>query len=243
MPASTGSVRTIANCVRVGLRLCGNLQVKVRTPSFARFRLPSAPAYTATSLMATLPPRETKTNELCAENRSFCSALTLAVGCLGFIGCGNAPGRPGPGPEVVVLEECSISLDSTNELLRMPWREWQGRPGDLALQSAVHSACRRNPSAGISQWRSRQLMPPFAKSAGGMLTDSRLNAGAGYSKAMGQSGHSRRQNSSAYWRPAGQWQHGLETYGVFCARCHGTRGRWPCRRKAKLDQGQDRIDH
>ena len=122
------------------------------------------------------------------KTRSFCSALTLAVGCLGFIGCGNAPGRPGPGPEVVRPEEV-LDFARLYKQNCSGCHGENGRDGPaISLSNPVYIqlAGETHLRGIIANGVPGKLMPPFAKSAGG-----------GYSKAMGQSGHSRRQNSSA----------------------------------------------
>jgi cytochrome c oxidase cbb3-type subunit 3/ubiquinol-cytochrome c reductase cytochrome c subunit len=71
-----------------------------------------------------------------------------------------------------------------------------------------------------------KLMPPFARSAGGMLTDGQVTALAqGISKQWGNSSLLAGQNPPPYLATLpGSPEHGLQTYGVYCARCHGAAG-------------------
>jgi cytochrome c oxidase cbb3-type subunit 3/ubiquinol-cytochrome c reductase cytochrome c subunit len=71
-----------------------------------------------------------------------------------------------------------------------------------------------------------KLMPPFAKSAGGMLTDQQINVLAHgmvqqWSKADLLAGQSVPQYSST---TPGDAARGLQAFGTFCARCHGLNG-------------------
>jgi cytochrome c oxidase cbb3-type subunit 3/ubiquinol-cytochrome c reductase cytochrome c subunit len=71
-----------------------------------------------------------------------------------------------------------------------------------------------------------KLMPAFAKSAGGMLTDDQVSVLAqGIVKQWGNSSLFAGQNLPPYQATSpGNAEHGFETYSVFCARCHGANG-------------------
>jgi cytochrome c oxidase cbb3-type subunit 3/ubiquinol-cytochrome c reductase cytochrome c subunit len=71
-----------------------------------------------------------------------------------------------------------------------------------------------------------KLMPPFAKSAGGMLTDQQIDVIAhGIMQQWGRqdllAGLSIPQYRSTL---AGDAARGQQAFGTFCARCHGTAG-------------------
>ena len=162
------------------------------------------------------------------KTRSFCSALTLAVGCLGFIGCGNAPGRPGPGPEVVRPEEV-LDFAGLYKQNCSGCHGENGRDGPaISLSNPVYIqlAAETHLRGIIANGVPGKLMPPFAKSAGGMLTDRQVETLAqGIQKQWGNPGILAGKTPPPYLATLpGNAQHGLETYGVFCARCHGTAG-------------------
>jgi mono/diheme cytochrome c family protein len=71
-----------------------------------------------------------------------------------------------------------------------------------------------------------RLMPPFAKRAGGMLTDSQVTVLAqGIRNQWGNPSVLAGQNPPPYLATLpGSAEHGLQAYGVFCARCHGATG-------------------
>jgi cytochrome c oxidase cbb3-type subunit 3/ubiquinol-cytochrome c reductase cytochrome c subunit len=71
-----------------------------------------------------------------------------------------------------------------------------------------------------------KLMPPFARSSGGMLTDGQVTALAqGIQKQWGNPSVLAGQNPPPYLATLpGSAEHGLQAYGVFCARCHGATG-------------------
>jgi len=71
-----------------------------------------------------------------------------------------------------------------------------------------------------------KLMPAFARSAGGMLTDGQVTVLAqGIAKQWGNPSVLAGQTPPPYLATvAGSAEHGLQAYGVFCARCHGATG-------------------
>jgi cytochrome c oxidase cbb3-type subunit 3/ubiquinol-cytochrome c reductase cytochrome c subunit len=71
-----------------------------------------------------------------------------------------------------------------------------------------------------------KLMPAFAQKAGGMLTDNQVAVLAqGISKQWGNPSALAGQNPPPYLATLpGNAEHGLQAYGVFCARCHGAAG-------------------
>src|SRR3981081_1713829 len=102
-----------------------------------------------------------------------------AVGltALGLCGCTNAPGRPGPGEMPVVPSEISdFSVLYTQNCSGCHGPEGKGGAA-IALANPVYlavaddAALRRVAADGIHG----TSMPAFAQSAGGMLTDKRIN--------------------------------------------------------------------
>jgi mono/diheme cytochrome c family protein len=155
-------------------------------------------------------------------------ALVLAMAGLALGGCSHIPGRPGPGPEVVRPDEV---LDFAT-LYKVNCAACHGENGKngaaISLANPVYLAI-----AGEDRLReitgkgvSGKLMPPFAKSAGGMLTDQQINVLAhGMMQAWSRpdllAGTSAPQYASTIPGDAGR---GQEAFGTFCARCHGVGG-------------------
>jgi cytochrome c oxidase cbb3-type subunit 3/ubiquinol-cytochrome c reductase cytochrome c subunit len=73
---------------------------------------------------------------------------------------------------------------------------------------------------------SGKLMPPFAKSAGGMLTDQQINVLAhGMVQQWSRPDRFAGMNVPHYASAMpGDAARGQEAFGTFCARCHGTAG-------------------
>jgi cytochrome c oxidase cbb3-type subunit 3/ubiquinol-cytochrome c reductase cytochrome c subunit len=80
--------------------------------------------------------------------------------------------------------------------------------------------------SAIANGTASKLMPPFAKSAGGMLTDNQVSVLArGIKESWGTPNVLSGVNPPAYKAAlAGDAQRGFTAYGVFCARCHGATG-------------------
>ena len=103
-------------------------------------------------------------------------ALALAAVGVALFGCDRIPGRPGPGPEVARPDKV---LDFAT-LYRANCAACHGENGRdgaaISLANPVYLAVagednlRQITAKGVSG----KLMPPFAKSAGGMLTDQQI---------------------------------------------------------------------
>jgi cytochrome c oxidase cbb3-type subunit 3/ubiquinol-cytochrome c reductase cytochrome c subunit len=154
--------------------------------------------------------------------------LVLAAAALALVGCNRIPGRPGPGPEVV----------RPNEVLDFPTlykgncaacHGENGRNGAaISLANPVYLAVageenlRQITANGVSG----KMMPPFAKNAGGMLTDQQIDVLAHgmmeqWSKPDVLAGLNIPQYGSTL---AGDGARGQQAFGIFCARCHGDAG-------------------
>ena len=155
-------------------------------------------------------------------------ALALAGAALALAGCSRIPGRPGPGPEVPRPDDV---LDFRT-LYKANCAACHGENGTngaaIALANPVYLAVagednlRHITANGVSG----KLMPPFAKSAGGMLTDQQIQV---LSHGMMQqwsrpdllAGSSLPQYKSML---AGDGARGQEAFGIYCAGCHGAGG-------------------
>jgi mono/diheme cytochrome c family protein len=160
--------------------------------------------------------------------RTTLRALALSAVCIAFAGCTHIPGRPGPGPEVVRPEEV---LDFPT-LYKQNCAACHGENGTngaaIPLSNPVYVAV-----AGEGQIREvitkgvpGHLMPAFAKSSGGMLTDQQVAALAhGIVQQWGQPSLPAGQTPPPYLTTSqGDPEHGAQAYGAFCARCHQATG-------------------
>ncbi|MCU1293163.1 MAG: hypothetical protein JWP08_2013 [Bryobacterales bacterium] len=154
-------------------------------------------------------------------------ALALAA-MLALVGCSRIPGRPGPGPEVVRPNEV-LDFPTLYKTNCAACHGENGRDGAaISLANPVYLAVagednlRHITANGVSG----RLMPPFAKSAGGMLIDQQIGVLAQgmmqqWSKPDLLAGLSVPQYRSTL---AGDAARGQEAFGIFCARCHGAAG-------------------
>lgn len=155
-------------------------------------------------------------------------ALALSAAWLAPAGCSRAPGRPGPGPEVVRPEEI-VDFPTLYKQNCAACHGENGKNGAaISLANPVYIAV-----AGEARLRevitkgvADNLMPAFAKSSGGMLTDRQVTALAqGIVQQWGKPNLLAGQNAPPYQASlTGNAERGLEAYGVYCARCHGATG-------------------
>jgi mono/diheme cytochrome c family protein len=155
-------------------------------------------------------------------------ALTAAAVALALGGCSRIPGRPGPGPEVVRPDEV---LDFPT-LYKANCAACHGQNGvngaAISLANPVYLAVtgEENLHEITAKGVPGKLMPPFAKSAGGMLTDQQINVLAHglmqqWSKPDLFVGLNMPQYRAALQGDAAR---GQQAFGTFCARCHGVAG-------------------
>jgi mono/diheme cytochrome c family protein len=156
------------------------------------------------------------------------NAVVLATACLALAGCSRVPGKPGPGPEVVRPDEV-LDFPTLYKANCAACHGENGKNGAaISLANPVYLAIagedtlREITGKGVGG----KLMPPFAKSAGGMLTDQQINVLAHgmmqeWSKPDLFAGMSLPQYASTM---AGDAARGQEDYGTFCAKCHGPSG-------------------
>lgn len=143
-------------------------------------------------------------------------------------GCGHISGRPGPGPKVVrpgqVLDFATLYKENCAGC-----HGGNGRDGAaISLSNPVYIAL-----AGEKRLRDTvangvqgKLMPAFASSAGGMLTDQEVDALAqGMVKRWGRPNLLAGVELPPYQAALpGNAANGFKAYGVYCARCHGAAG-------------------
>ena len=155
---------------------------------------------------------------------SLCLGL-LSVLCLGCIGC-DAPGRPAPGPEVP-------RPDQVMAFAALYQQNCAGCHGDKGKSGAAISL--DNPAylavAGETNVRrvtakgvAGTLMPAFAKSAGGTLTDRQIDSLVrgilAWSRPDVLGGSPPPYAASAKGDPT----QGQKAFAEFCAHCHGAGG-------------------
>jgi len=161
------------------------------------------------------------------EFTSF-NALALAVVALALVGCSRIPGRPGPGPEVVRPDEV-LDFPTLYKANCAACHGQSGRNGAaISLANPVYLAVAGEDNLRhiVANGVSGKLMPPFARSAGGMLTDQQIGVLAHgmmqqWSKPDLIAGLSLPPYRSTL---AGDVARGQQTFGIFCARCHGAAG-------------------
>lgn len=156
-----------------------------------------------------------------------CALLSFAV-CAGGVGCSRIPGKPGPGPEVLRPDQVMDSPTLYKQNCAACHGE-NGRSGAaISLDNPVYIALAGDARIQdtIAYGVPGKLMPAFAKSAGGMLTDAQVSALAqGIVRQWGNPGVLAGQIPPPYLAtlPASA-ERGSQAYGVFCARCHGLTG-------------------
>jgi mono/diheme cytochrome c family protein len=163
----------------------------------------------------------------CPRFTSF-SALALAATVLTLVGCSRFPGRPGPGPEVVRPDQV---LDSAT-LYKVNCTACHGEIGRngaaISLGNPVYLAVAGEPNLReiTAKGVQGELMPPFARSAGGMLTDQQIDVLAhGMMQEWSRPDLLAGQNIPPYRATlAGDAARGQHAFGTFCARCHGVGG-------------------
>jgi mono/diheme cytochrome c family protein len=150
----------------------------------------------------------------------------MAAG-LALPGCNNARGRPENNPEVARPDEV---LDFKT-LYNQNCSGCHGQQGNggaaIALHNPVYLAIaddnviRRTASNGVPG----TPMTPFAKSAGGMLTDKQVDVIVRGIRAWARPGLLAGVSPPSYKQdPPGDAQRGSAVYATFCASCHGAKG-------------------
>lgn len=157
----------------------------------------------------------------------FWSSLAWIVAAVVLAGCDDLPGRPGKGPEVIRPDE----LLDFNTLFKQSCSGCHGPDGKsgaaIALNDPVYLAIadddtiRRIASKGVNG----TPMPPFAQSAGGMLTEKQIDVLVHGIRAWARPNQFVGVKLPPYaTESTGNAQRGAQVYGTFCASCHGPKG-------------------
>jgi mono/diheme cytochrome c family protein len=155
------------------------------------------------------------------------NVLVLAAG-LALAGCDRIPGRPGPGPEVVRPDEI-LDFATLYKANCAACHGENGRNGAaISLANPVYLAVagEDNLQQITAKGVPGKLMPPFAKSAGGMLDDQQIGVLAqGIMHQWSRPDLFAGQNLPQYRAAVqGDAASGQQAFGTFCARCHGAAG-------------------
>jgi cytochrome c oxidase cbb3-type subunit 3/ubiquinol-cytochrome c reductase cytochrome c subunit len=160
---------------------------------------------------------------------SIAALLTTCGLTLALLGCRDAPGKPKPGDEALRPEQ----VLAFNTLYKQNCSACHGEDGckgaAISLSDAVYIATagettiQRITANGVAQ----TLMPAFAKSHGGMLTDQQVAVLAhGIVDNWGNSMTLNGQTPPPYISSlTGDPTAGFLAFTTFCARCHGADGR------------------
>jgi cytochrome c oxidase cbb3-type subunit 3/ubiquinol-cytochrome c reductase cytochrome c subunit len=163
-----------------------------------------------------------------ATRRFVFHRLILTLAALVLAGCDHIPGRPGPGPEVIRPDEV-LDFPTLYKTNCAGCHGESGRNGAaISLANPVYLAVAGEDK--LQQVTAKgvpgKLMPGFAQSAGGMLTDRQINVLAqgmvnAWSKPDILAGQGLPSYSATLTGDAGR---GAETFGAYCSRCHGASG-------------------
>jgi cytochrome c oxidase cbb3-type subunit III len=162
------------------------------------------------------------------SSRLVAAILALVLSTM-TTGCGSLPGRPGPRPEVGSPgEEMSFGvLYAQNCSGCHGPNGWGGAAFPLAdpvyLAIVDDATLRKVVANGIPN----SLMPAFARSAGGMLTDQQVNAIVdGMRQRWAKPGVLGGATPPPYAASSpGDPARGAAVYKTFCASCHGPGGK------------------
>jgi mono/diheme cytochrome c family protein len=141
-------------------------------------------------------------------------------------GCSTLPGKPAPGPEVPRPE----SILSSHVLYAQNCAGCHGRDGlygpatplaSPVYQSLVDDATLRRV---VAQGEPGSMMPAFAKSAGGDLTDAQVDAIVRGMRADWKTGETGESVPPYADDGKGSVKAGEQVYASNCARCHGPAG-------------------
>ena len=154
-------------------------------------------------------------------------AVFLAMG-LALPGCNHVPGYPGPGPEVLRPEQ---QLDFAT-LYKKNCAACHGENGNhgpaIALSNPVYLAIAGEDTLRdiTAKGTDGKLMPAFAKSAGGVLTDQQVSVLAhGIIQHWGKPDLISAQNPPPYKATlSGDVSRGQQQFVRSCASCHGVEG-------------------
>lgn len=161
------------------------------------------------------------------SGRCFLTALLVCGAALASVGC-KAPGYPPPGPEVVRPDEI-VDFPTLYKKNCSACHGADGRNGAaISLANPVYlaTAGAATLTAVTAKGVVGTLMPPFAKNAGGMLTDQQIESLVrGMMHTWSNPAQLAGQTPPAYASSAvGNIADGQRAFATFCARCHGADG-------------------
>ena len=154
-------------------------------------------------------------------------SVSLAVGFL-LVGCDHAPGRPGPGPQVLRPEQ-QLNFGTLYQSNCAGCHGSAGKQGPaIALANPVYLALAGEDTLKDITARGIRgsLMPAFAKSSGGMLTDQQIQMLAtGMMQAWGRPNAVSAQDHPPYKAVlTGDPMRGRQQFAASCSGCHGVDG-------------------
>jgi cytochrome c oxidase cbb3-type subunit III len=171
----------------------------------------------------------------CWRRLAFLPALALT---LAMEACNGLPGRPGPEPEVQrPSEEMNFDLLYKQNCSGCHGPHgWGGAAFPLAdpvyLAIVDDATLQKITADGVPH----SLMPAFARSAGGMLSDQQVVAIVqGMRKEWAKPGALAGVTPPPYSAPLGDPKRGAEVYGTFCASCHGSEGKGGAKASSIVD--------
>jgi mono/diheme cytochrome c family protein len=152
----------------------------------------------------------------------------LSTACLATIGCSSIHGRPGPGPEVVRPDEV-LDFPTLYKENCAACHGANGKNGAaIALANPVYLAVAREQTIHqtITKGVPGGLMPAFARTSGGSLTDKQV---AILSQGIMQQWSAPNQLAGVTPPPytstlPADANRGQQAYAAACARCHGADG-------------------
>jgi mono/diheme cytochrome c family protein len=155
-------------------------------------------------------------------------AVLLGAVCMLTSGCSRIPGRPGPGPDVVRPEQV-LDFPTLYKQNCAACHGVNGKNGaSVSLANPVYLAVagEDNIRQTIAHGVTGTLMPPFAQSAGAMLTDQQVAVLAhGIMQSWSSPSALAGQTPPPYHATlSGDAARGQQAFTASCARCHGATG-------------------
>ena len=159
--------------------------------------------------------------------RLFSCSLML-VACLAVVGCGQLPGHPKPGPEVprpdAVLDFATLYAQNCSACHGAQGMNGPSYPlANPTYQSLVDEQVLHQI---VANGEPGTLMPAFAISAGGSLTDKQVDALVnGMHASWFKTGTLEGANPPPYKAvKLADAAHGQQAYATYCASCHSAAG-------------------
>jgi len=155
-------------------------------------------------------------------------AIMLFVACMSFAGCTHVRGRPGPENTVVRPDEVLAFSTLYQENCSACHGENGNDGAAISLANPVFLAIagEDNLREVVAKGVHGKLMPAFARTAGGTLTDQQVTALVqGIVHQWGGTDLLAGKNPPLYAAKApGDAVRGQQAFTTFCARCHGATG-------------------